>query len=255
VWAEIVGDALVGPHVLPYQLTGNHYRDFLLHDLPKLLEDVPPTVRAWVWYMHDGTPAHFGHAVRDVLNNTYYDRWIGRGGPTACPPCSPDLSPLDVYLWGHIKPLCMQLLLTMKRHFTIASPMPVRLSPTTPVSMIGCSGPWWDVLRRALNLMEDILSTSYKCTLSAITHKWNVFEHMLIWTFFLVLVCGTCAQSLSAPFSYTLYISDIWSFTTLTLMEETSEPLVFNSIFMWLIAWEDFGTFISTINNIDSNIK
>jgi hypothetical protein len=28
---------------------------------------------------------------------------------------------------------------------------------------------------------------------------------MLILTFFLVLVCGTRAQSLSAPFSYTLY--------------------------------------------------
>jgi hypothetical protein len=40
---------------------------------------------------------------------------------------------------------------------------------------------------------------------------------MLIWTFFLVLVCGTSAQSLSTPFSYTLYkkrlifaITSIW---------------------------------------------
>jgi hypothetical protein len=28
---------------------------------------------------------------------------------------------------------------------------------------------------------------------------------MLIWTFFLALVCGTHAQNLSAPFSYTLH--------------------------------------------------
>jgi hypothetical protein len=33
-------------------------------------------------------------------------------------------------------------------------------------------------------LMEDILSTYYNCTLSAITHKLNVSGHMLIWTFF-----------------------------------------------------------------------
>jgi hypothetical protein len=46
------------------------------------------------------------------------------------------------------------------------------------------SGPRWDVSRRALNIMEDILSTSYKWTLSAITHKLNVSGHMLIWTFF-----------------------------------------------------------------------
>jgi hypothetical protein len=61
---------LVGPHVLPHGLTGNHYRDFLLHDLPKLMEDVPLAVRARMWYMHDGAPAHFSCAVRDVLNNT-----------------------------------------------------------------------------------------------------------------------------------------------------------------------------------------
>jgi hypothetical protein len=40
VCAGIAGDCLVGPHVLPHRLTGNHYREFLLYDLPKLLEYV-----------------------------------------------------------------------------------------------------------------------------------------------------------------------------------------------------------------------
>jgi hypothetical protein len=101
--------------------------------------------------------------------------------------------------------LCMQLLLTTKRHFTIALWLPVRLSATTPASLNGCGGPCWDVSRRALNLMEGILSIYYKSILSAITYKLNVSGRMLIWTFLLVLVCGTRAQSLSAPFSYTLY--------------------------------------------------
>jgi hypothetical protein len=48
--------------------------------------------------MHDGAPAHFRRAVRDVLSNTYHDRWIGRGGPTARPPRLPGLNPLDYYL-------------------------------------------------------------------------------------------------------------------------------------------------------------
>jgi hypothetical protein len=56
-----------------------------------------------MWYMHDGAPAHFSRAVRDVLNNTYHGRWVGRGGPTAWPPLSPDLNPLDFYLSGHLK--------------------------------------------------------------------------------------------------------------------------------------------------------
>jgi hypothetical protein len=41
VWAGIFGDCLVVPHVLSHRFTGNHYRDFLLHDQPKLLENVP----------------------------------------------------------------------------------------------------------------------------------------------------------------------------------------------------------------------
>jgi hypothetical protein len=68
VWAWIVGDCLVRPHVLPHRFTGNHYGDFLLHDLPKLLEDVPLAVRARMGYMQDGAPAHFSRAVRDVPN-------------------------------------------------------------------------------------------------------------------------------------------------------------------------------------------
>jgi hypothetical protein len=36
----------------------------------------------------------------------------------------------------------------------------------------------------ASNFMEDILSTYYKCTLSAINLKLNVSGYTLIWTFF-----------------------------------------------------------------------
>jgi hypothetical protein len=72
VWAGIVGDCLVGPPVLPHRLAGNHYRDFLSHDLPELLEDVPLAARVRVWYMHDGAPGYFCLAVRGVLSNMYH---------------------------------------------------------------------------------------------------------------------------------------------------------------------------------------
>jgi hypothetical protein len=80
-----------------------HNRDFLLHDLPKLLEDVPLTIKIRMWYMHGGAPAHSSRAVRNVLSNTYFARWIGRGEPNAWSPRSPDLNPLDFYLWEHLK--------------------------------------------------------------------------------------------------------------------------------------------------------
>jgi hypothetical protein len=48
-----------------------------------LLEAEPLAVRARMWYRHDGVPEHFSRAMRDVLNNAYHDKWIGRGGPIA----------------------------------------------------------------------------------------------------------------------------------------------------------------------------
>jgi hypothetical protein len=43
VWAGIIGNVLVGPHVLPQRLTGNSYRHFLENDLPTLLEGYQST--------------------------------------------------------------------------------------------------------------------------------------------------------------------------------------------------------------------
>ncbi|KAJ4447862.1 hypothetical protein ANN_09871 [Periplaneta americana] len=43
--------------------------------------------------------------ARRYLDRRFPDRWIGRGGPIAFPPRSPDLNPLDFYLWGHLKSL------------------------------------------------------------------------------------------------------------------------------------------------------
>jgi hypothetical protein len=41
VWAEIIGDVLVGSHVLPQRLTGNSFQNFLEYDLSTLSEDLP----------------------------------------------------------------------------------------------------------------------------------------------------------------------------------------------------------------------
>jgi len=43
--------------------------------------------------------------VRDYLDESFTNRWLGRGGPVAWPPRSPDLTHLDYYLWGHMKTL------------------------------------------------------------------------------------------------------------------------------------------------------
>lgn len=56
-----------------------------------------------IWLQQDGAPPHYAGAVRDYLSQVFPGRWIGRRGPLEWPPRSPDLNPLDFFLWGHLK--------------------------------------------------------------------------------------------------------------------------------------------------------
>jgi hypothetical protein len=54
-------------------------------------------------FQHDGAPPHYWTPVTEFLNQHFARRWIGRGGPIPWPPRSPDLTPLDFFLWGYVK--------------------------------------------------------------------------------------------------------------------------------------------------------
>lgn len=73
------------------------------NNLPLLIEHVPQEIRGAMWLQHDGAPAYFSRVAREFLDNAYPARWIGRAGPVPWPARSPDLNPLDFYLWGHVK--------------------------------------------------------------------------------------------------------------------------------------------------------
>lgn len=105
VWAGIIDNFIVGPVILPNRLNGDHYLDHLQNTLPDLLDDIPLGLRRNMWFMHDGAPPHFTLAVRNHLHEQYPNKWIGRGNdaPVNWPPRSPDLTPLDYFLWGTLK--------------------------------------------------------------------------------------------------------------------------------------------------------
>ena len=44
-----------------------------------------------------------GFTVRQFLNDTFPERWIGRDGPIPWLPRSPDITQLDFSLWGYVK--------------------------------------------------------------------------------------------------------------------------------------------------------
>ena len=85
-------------------MLGN-YIIFIRDIVPKMLENVPLQVRQRLWFQHDGVPAHTDLDVREYLNEVYPNRWIGRGGPVQRPPRSPDLTPMDFFIWGKMKSL------------------------------------------------------------------------------------------------------------------------------------------------------
>lgn len=103
VWAAIIGTHVIGPYFFNGHLNGATYRDFLVNELGTLLENVPLLIRRRMRLQHDGAPCHNHHNVREWLNQTFGNRWIGRGGPIAWPARSPDLTPLDYFLWGYTK--------------------------------------------------------------------------------------------------------------------------------------------------------
>jgi len=84
-------------------MTGQNYLDFLQSELPKHLEDVPLATRIAMYFQHDGAPSHYTRYVMQHLNDTFPNRWIGRGTTINWPPRSPDLTPLDIYLRGLMK--------------------------------------------------------------------------------------------------------------------------------------------------------
>jgi len=105
VWCGVLGNKIIGPFVFDSNLTGNTYEAFLRNELPGLLEDIPLMIRSQMYFQHDGASPHYTRHVRDYLNESFPNHWLGRGGPVAWPPRSPDLTPLDYYLWGHMKML------------------------------------------------------------------------------------------------------------------------------------------------------
>lgn len=109
VWAGLYDGHVIGPVIMPSRLNGSNYLTFLQTEFEEAIDDFP--VADWDYFenqrnmvfQHDGAPAHFARNVREHLNVRFPRGWIGRGGPVLWPARSPDLTPLDFFLWGYVK--------------------------------------------------------------------------------------------------------------------------------------------------------
>lgn len=106
LWAGLTSNALLGPYFFTGSVNAETYSDMLEKWVVPQLRD--RGLLENVWLQHDGAPAHFALSVRNVLNQHFPGRWIGRGSPASpapltWPPRSPDLTTPDNSLWGIIK--------------------------------------------------------------------------------------------------------------------------------------------------------
>lgn len=102
VWCAILNNR-VYCYMYEGTLTGARYLEFLRDMVDNILDDLPLLVLRDVYFQQDGAPAHNSRQVAEYLNNYFPNQWIGTNGPIAWPARSPDLSPLDFFLWGYLK--------------------------------------------------------------------------------------------------------------------------------------------------------
>ncbi|XP_071642156.1 uncharacterized protein [Temnothorax longispinosus] len=106
VWMNILDNQVIGPYFFPENInvTAEVYSAFLEEILPNLLEDVPLAVLPNIIFQQDGHPAHTSLLARNILNQRFPNRWIGIHSTLhEWPPRSPDLTPMDFFVWGYIR--------------------------------------------------------------------------------------------------------------------------------------------------------
>lgn len=103
VWCGMLNNRIIGPVFIEGRLDGESYLNYLRTEIEDLLDNEIPVGRRFeVVWQQDGAPPHNTNLVRQYLDQ-HYAVWIGNGGPIVWPARSPDLTPLDYFLWGTIK--------------------------------------------------------------------------------------------------------------------------------------------------------
>ena len=107
-WCGIVDGRVIGSYFFQETLNGATYLDFFQNDLiPALITlfpdlEEPDIHQRDLFFQQDGAPPHYALPIRAYLYEVFPNRWIGRRGTIEWPVRSPDLNPLDYFLWGYL---------------------------------------------------------------------------------------------------------------------------------------------------------
>jgi len=104
VWCAMSSDCIIGPYFFDEEtVTSKNYLKMLKEYFHPIL--FRKRIVNSVIFQQDGAPPYFGVDVRAWFNEKFPGRWIGRRGPIEWTARTPDLTPLDFFLWGYVKQL------------------------------------------------------------------------------------------------------------------------------------------------------
>ncbi|CAK9810866.1 Mariner Mos1 transposase [Anthophora plagiata] len=109
VWCAMSSIGIIGPYFfeeggVTVTVNSNRYCNMLENFLcPKNEEYRQKHNLEDFWFQQDGATAHTARRPREILQEMFPGRVISLHEAVQWPPCSPDLSPCDFFLWGYLK--------------------------------------------------------------------------------------------------------------------------------------------------------
>lgn len=159
MWAGIFGTTIVGPFIYQHTLTSERYLHLLQNDLEDALDNMPLAMIHNSWIQQDGAPAHNSRAVREYLSMRFPEKIISTHSETPWPARSPDITPLDFFLWGFVKNRVNQQNFATEEELT--GLVLEAFASITPQMLI--------------SVLESTVRRCYLC----LENNGNLFEHML----------------------------------------------------------------------------
>lgn len=102
-WCGVMSNRVVMVEFYEGTLNSAIYNNLILENLQNVLDELPLSEWQKVYFQQDGAPPHNSRHTRSNLHRQFGIQWIGTYGPIPWPPRSPDLTPLDFFMWGYLK--------------------------------------------------------------------------------------------------------------------------------------------------------
>jgi hypothetical protein len=102
VWCAMSSNCIIGPYFFAEEtINSENYLNMLNNFFyPFLLKK---RIATKIIFQQDGASSHSSKKVTEWLNKKFPNKWIGRRSTLEWAPRSPDLTPLDFFLWGYVK--------------------------------------------------------------------------------------------------------------------------------------------------------